>query len=415
MYSKQKTKKEPKNISFVLFLYWVVVILWQTFRPVGNRSILDTAVKFGVFLAVVLYAYSNRSRKYYSVFIGAFLLFIATQVTTFYVDHYTTSIATLITFAFMVIQIFVFFGWQNKAEMHTNHLEWFCQRLIQFVLIMCLYNMIFSWNRFSVVFSLSSGNYGYECSSFLYSNHEFALYTAGAIISLTWLVISKKIKPIKSIVLYLIFALNILSTYSRAALLGCIGAILVLMFFYSKKIFAWVFLVAITLLTVIMSNSYLYSLVFEKILKGSFTEGEIDAGRSAMYQMEWGIFNNGTLIEKLFGQGYGGASLLPGHNAYLMILLTGGIVMFAWFMFVICFGIYHAIKVASVNKGQGSLLLGFQILSLMYMIAQTPILFYSTMDSFFITSVAVLMPYYVSNGYFSTHKKRGILHENITA
>lgn len=404
MYIKENQKKEAKNISYVLFMYWLVVILWQTFRPVANRSLVDTAVKMGVFLAVVLYAYSNRSEKFSSVFTGTFLFFIATQFCTFYVDRGNITTGNLITVVFMLMQIFVFFGWCRNARIEIFNLEWFCIQLNRIVLIMCLYNMIFNWNRFSIVFSLNSGAYGYECRSFLYSNHEFALYTAAAIISLTWLLISEKIKFGKASVLYIIFILNILSTYSRTALLGCGGAILVLLLFYSKKIFAWIAGIGALLYSIVLSNDYLYTLVFVKILKGSFIGGEIDDGRDSMYEMEWDAFVNADILQKIFGHGYGGASQFPGHDAYLVILLTGGIIMFLWFAFVIFLGIYSSLKIMKNNKSVGSLMLGFQILSLLYMVAQTPILFYSTMDSFFITSIAVLIPYYVANGYLDPPK-----------
>ena len=413
----EKSTKKNKNIATTMFWYWIGILIWQTVRPVANRSLLDTGVKIGFFLLVVIYAYSNRSKKFSFNFVSLFLLFITSQFVTMAFDVKSMGLGHIITVAFMMMQIFIFFGWSHRAEIKIDHLTWFCRQMLVVGAIMSIYNIIFNWTKFSRVLSLSGGAYGSECKSFLYSNHEFALYLAATIIALTWLQIKKEIKPTWAVLLYLLYGINMMSTYSRTAMLGCIGAVLILLFFYNKKAFFIVTIIGAIAILIINSNSYLYSLVFEKIFKGSFTEDQVlDEGRSSMYEEEFNAFMDAGFFQKIFGHGYGGGRRFPGHDAYLKILLIGGIVMFGWFAFVILTGIHFSLVCLKYDKSVGSLMLGFQTLSLLYMVAQTPILFYSTMDSFFVTMISILFPMYIANSYRNSEIiPKGNDDENFTA
>ena len=395
--------KKPKNIILVMFIYWVSVIIWQTVRPVGNRSLIDTAVKIALFVPVLLYGFHNSKGLNGKAPIGCLLIFLVTQALTLLFDSGNITSSHLITVVFMIMQIVIFIVFLNGETCKAKMIEKFCYSLIIVALVMCVYNVIFNFKSFSHTFSGASGSYGHECASFLYSNHEFGLYLSVAILCALWSLFKKKLKAWQFILLILLFSVNLLSTYSRTAILGLVVAVFILTFFYSKKAFLWLLIITGIFLIIVNSSGFLHDLIFNKVLKGTFNNDSIlDEERASMYRNELEAFRNGTIIQKLFGQGYAGGTQYGGHDAYLIILLTGGISMLALFILAVGFGIYNSILVIRKDNLLGALLFGFIVFSLLYMVAQTPILFYSTMDSFFITMITVLIPLYVSNGIRKT-------------
>jgi hypothetical protein len=396
-------RAKNKNILMTLFRYWIIIILWQYFRPVENRSLIDSLVKVGVFLLVISYAVRSELGLADKNTITCVAVFVLTQIMTVFWDSGRLSSGNLITIVFMFAQIVIFFVLLDRDTINEDELQKFCTCLLIIALIMSVYNVIFHSSRFFATFSPGSA-YGHECKSFLYSNHEFGIYLSAAILSALWLTIKGRLNKLLFVVFAVFMGVNLLSTYSRTAILGCIAALLVFMFFCRKTLFAAVSALFVVLLSYIMSNAKLYDIVFDKIMKGSFEEGKpMDQNRASMYAEEFQEFLNGSFLQKLFGYGYAGADAYPGHDAYLNILLTGGIFMFAFFIAVMLLGVYYSFKTMRANKSVGSLMLGYQVFCFLYMIAQTPILFYSSMDSFFITMLAILIPKYVYNGFYKFH------------
>lgn len=386
------------NIIMTMFLYWIIIIVWQYVRPVANRSIIDTFVKMGMFCYVFQYAMKNGHGFITNKKIGGGItLFFLTQVITVLFDSGTFSIGNIITVVFMFFQIIIFLVMLNFDTITEEDLLDFCKLILIVSLIMSVYNVVFHANRFFATFSDGSA-YGRECKSFLYSNHEFGIYLSTAIISSCWLTIKGKLNKILFVICAIFMVVNLLSTYSRTAILGCIVALFILVFFYCKKLFIYVSVLFGGLMIYIRNKPALNNIVFNKIMKGSFENGQVmDENRSSMYAEEFQGFLNGTFFQKLFGYGYAGSSKFPGHDAYIGILITGGIFMFFFFIIIILMGLNYSFKVMKLEKSVGSLLIGYQVFCLLYMIAQTPILFYSTMDSFFITMLSILIPKYVYN------------------
>ena len=155
--------------------------------------------------------------------------------------------------------------------------------------------------------------------------------------------------------------------------------------------------IAVAIIAVFL-NSTLRTFVFQKILKNSYADSGslLDQGRAQMYRQELSYYMEGSILDKIFGHGYG-ANKAGGHDAYLVILNTGGLAMFLFFMLTILWSVNNSVICYRIDRSIGALCFSLQTLSLLYMIAQTPILFYSTMDSFFITLLSVLVPLYVSN------------------
>ena len=378
-----------------MFGYWIMVILWQTFRPVANRSLVDTFVKVALFGIVLLYSIKHRNTKHSNNITVIFAVYLITQVITIFCDSITNGV--VITTIFMMIQIVVFLIWLHNEEISKATLEWFAKGVIIVAIVMGAYSIIYKTGRFIRAYT-SIGAYGSECRSFLYSNHEYALYLATAIMFTVWLQFSKRIEWKSFVLLISFLAINLISAFSRTAIMGCIIAVSLLAFAAGKEYFSRLVVTGCSVFFISMASGKIRNFILNKILKGSIEKAGsiVDEGRSAMYQSEWWYFKEGSLLEKLFGHGYAG-NQAGGHDAYLVILNTGGVIMFIFFMTLVIFCLKKSWICMQNDKMIGSLCLGLQMLVLLYMVAQTPIIFYSTMDSFFITVLFVMIPFYTSN------------------
>ena len=381
-----------------MFYYWSVIILWQWLRPVANRSLADVLVKVGMFLILLIYAQKHENKHRANNWLLWLSLFLGTQVVTIIFDTGGRTLGSIISNVFIFVQIIVFLVLISDDIIYECEIEKFCQFLIVVVLFMALYNMVFSSANFLQAFSSGGGSYGSECKSILYSNHEFGIYLATGIIVAFWMALRGKIKYWQMLAINAVLGANLISTYSRTAILGCVTAVFVLLFFYKKSVFFVTLAIFAAVVAIIYINPTTRAIIFDKILKGTFENGQImDDNRSTMYQGEWEVFKSAGVFKQFFGFGYAGREQFEGHNGYLQILLTGGVFMFVFFIGIIVLGMKYAIKTVQINRSLGSLMLGFLVFALLYMVAQTAILFYSTMDSFFITMTAILIPKYVYN------------------
>ena len=386
------------NIIMKMFYYWGILILWQWVRPVANRSLADVLVKVGMFLIFILYAQKHKKVRKEDNWLLWLSLFLGTQIITILFDSGERDMGSIISTVFIFVQIIVFLVLISDDTIYESELERFCKIIIVVVLFMAIYNMIFSTSRFLQAFSSSGGRYGSECKSFLYSNHEFGIYLATGIIIAFWMALRGKLKYWQMFVINAILGANLFATYSRTAILGTVAAVFVLLFFYKKNVFLITLVTFAIVVAIIYANPTTRNIVFDKVLKGTFENGQImDENRSEMYDDEWYGFTSADLFKQFFGYGYAGKWEFGGHNGYLQILLTGGIFMFAFFIGIILISIRYSFKTIRINRSLGSLMLGFQVFALLYMVAQTAILFYSTMDSFFITMTAILIPKYIYN------------------
>ena len=383
------------GIAKIMLAYWIMVILWQTFRPVANRSIVDSLVKVSLFGVVLLHAIYNRDTRNSEPVVGAFMVFLLTQFITVISD--SLSVGALITVGFMSALIITFLIMQRNEEISGDSLEWLAKLIILTGVIMGLYSILFKTARFVRSFT-KVGIYGSECKSFLYSNHEYALYLATAIILAVWLQYRKRGNGYLFALLVGFLTVNLISTFSRTAIIGCAAGVIILSFFMGSRTRGYIALAIAAAVCVLALSSDLRAFFLQKVLKNAIADSGsvLDKGRASMYNDEWLYFLNGNFIEKLFGHGYNG-NTTGGHDAYLMILNTGGIAMFLFFVSVIVWSLAKALICFRIQRETGSLCFALQTLVLLYMVAQTPILFYSSMDSFFITMLFVLIPLYTSN------------------
>ena len=130
--------KRNNNIAWLMFLYWIIVIVWQTVRPVANRSIVDTLVKMGMFGFVGYYGYNRRNVCNTGSIQSLLFIFIFSQIITILLD--TITLASSITVVFMIAEIVIFLVWMRNEEISYADIEYFGTWIIRVAVIMAVYN-----------------------------------------------------------------------------------------------------------------------------------------------------------------------------------------------------------------------------------------------------------------------------------
>lgn len=398
MLSKEQTK--GKNIGLLIFSYWSILIIWQTISMSSNRGTLDILVKFTLFSMLFFYAIFNTGNlKISSTKVLLLIAYAFFQVITFGLTENVFSITSLVTPIFSIGFVFIFFIILDKQELPTVELLKFLNYFIFSVTIMSLYNSVVLWPIFSNVFKISNA-YGNEMSSFLISNHEFALYLILGTISCLIHINKKTNRNNIYIFCIFFFLINLITTFSRTSFLAlflCITTIVILL--KNKYLFKYVLLL-ISLMLLIKNNpninNYIINIVFKK---------NNLAGRDVLIGYGISLFKDQSLLNKLLGIGFKNTSLnamiatgnLSFHNGYLTLLLNGGIIMFLFFLIIIIYSFSEALKCMKYDLFFGSVYCSLLILALSIMITNTTIPFFSSITSFTLTVFCFVIPKYHFN------------------
>ena len=133
-----------------------------------------------------------------------------------------------------------------------------------------------------------------------------------------------------------------------------------------------------------------------------------DAGREALIDAGMTMFWRGTLLNKLFGYDrqtavqYLADTFQHGsfHNSYVQTLICNGLVglsfLIGCLIYEVC-NIYQTVKAAQQWKWLVKIFYGFLGALLVTMMFQTNNLFASSIDSYFLTFFAFVLPIYVNN------------------
>ena len=71
------------KVHIVLFVYWFVLLVWQNVRSAGNRGAVDTLIKAGLIMLMVVYFCFNTQRLKLYPLICTLLLGLCALVTLF--------------------------------------------------------------------------------------------------------------------------------------------------------------------------------------------------------------------------------------------------------------------------------------------------------------------------------------------
>ncbi len=391
------------KIHIVMLLYWILLISWQIFRPVTNRSFLDVIVKCCLMAIPLLYALSvtKGSIKYRISSLILLLFFLVNQMITVLVNEGSLSLSVIVTILFTSVSYFIYMIMLDHEQLTLKQLLNLYDSFIACSFILAVYNVTFGWSRFSQILKIT-GAYSHETRSILKSNHEFALYLIFGIIMCIFCI--KKKENRKSVIKYyfciLFLAINLISTFSRTSILSLFVCLLILVFFYNRKAFPKYILVIGFVILFIVVCPPIRTYVFEVIMKSN-----TDARRLSLLTYGANLISNLDPLHLFYGIGYTDFSMelyhalqnTSLHNSYLTVLVNGGIMMFIFYTVIIVSSINTAWDCRKFDKFSGSLFLGLIVLSLLFMTTATSIIFTSQLDSYTLTMFTIIIPKYYKN------------------
>lgn len=391
------------KVHIVLFIYWFALLVWQNVRSVGNRGGADTLIKAGLIMFLVVYfCFNTRRLKLYTL-IASFALALGAMCTLFFSSGISFSL--LLYYLYPVFLFFIIYAVGWNAEINKKQLISLMHWVIMVVAYIVIYAIVFCRDQFTSAFSISSA-YGNELSSFLISSHEYGMYLSYGIMAIFLCFEFSEHIPRWKKVLYIIgivaFAVNLVLTFSRTSIVSFIAMFAVYAFFCAKRgtksvLIIIIFSVILAIILVPQLNNFIIAIVFK---------GGNDAGRNELSQLGFTVFKEATLFQKFFGnanviekiQDLSDHSNL--HNGYMQMLVSNGIKGIIFLFFIICTTFYGNYSIRTCSKKEKNLCRifnGFLLAAVLTMMTNTSTLFYSSIDSYFLTLFAIIIPKYVRN------------------
>lgn len=402
---KTNLREEPfrKSIGYVFVCYWAVLVLWQNFGGVQTRSSIDVLLKIALLLYLV-WAYLKRSHRLYKNIIWVFLVMISLMISFLAEEHVTLSL--LVSYLYPILFLSMVYGIGDRFIINRKQFIGFCNGVIVITLYASLYALIFDWTQFQRAIFISNA-YGNELSSFFVSSHEYGLYLSAAIISCLFCLKldydALKWKKVFYFVAITIFLPNLILTFSRTSIFSMVLFLLTFIAFGRDKHKWWIIIFGIVTTIIVLGSPSISQFVFEIILKGNTT-----GGRRGLFNEAVNYFQNGSMMEKFFGYGIDKArshftyELGHGsvHNAYLQVLLYYGVAGLATLLIFLFSQLTACIRVLRMDRFMGTTFLGMLIMASAIMFTNTPILFTSSIDSYFLTMFLIIVPKYVRNSLY---------------
>lgn len=403
-----KIKLGAHNISVALFVYWLVLVIWQNISTVSARSDADIIIKIAL-LVYLLVSFAVKSKLRISNF-AAISVFFLTQIISFLGEN-SPSLSVYISYTYTLLIVALVLGMGRSFTITKIDLIKIYNAIVVVALYAAAYALLFCTNQFKSAFSISSA-YGNELSSFFSSSHEYAMYMAAAIICcVIGIEINRgqqKRKNVFYIIALCVLIPNLILTFSRTVLLGtaCFFFVYVIGA-KNSKFKKWIIVGCIAAVLAYFINPQINRFVENIVFKGN-----VSGGRNLLYDTATKLFNEGSLKQKTFGYGIGySRTYLEAitshgsvHNAYLQVLLYFGAVGLLWLIGFLIVRIFNLLSICNQDHYWGSVFLGLIIWAAVMMYTNTFIIFTSSVDCYFLTMFAVIIPLFsvnaIKNGTF---------------
>lgn len=400
------------SISFSLYVYWLVLVVWQNSRMASTRGSADVLLKMGL-LVYLMYSYISKGTRLHSRNFGATIFMAGGMLIT--LINETFSLSTLIAYVFPILFLILAYGLGNQMVISKHELLCFLKCIIVTVLYAAGYAVIFCWDQFASALTVTNA-YGNELKAFFYSSHEFAMYLLYAIVSCVMCIELQKDSMKQSTKYWYVLAIVLLAvcmvlTYSRTAMAAAGCFVIVYLFLappssMKRFIITAIFCGAIA----IICSSGVQEYIFKIILK----ENNL-AGRDTLADFAAELFMNGSITQQVFGYGSTNVNALirynigngSFHNAYLQILLNYGVWGIVWMVGFILQQISARWRMLRKNRFVGAVSIALVVSSMMLMMTNTTILFTSPIDSYFMTMFSFVVPKYVCNAIESDETGNG--------
>lgn len=396
-----------KSVCVTFGIYWIVLVLWQNIGSALLRGTADTLLKVILlsFLTIRFFSQGSFVRK------NSFLLiclFGSSQLVSFLLnDSSSFNLGIIISYVFPFLFILLTYGIGGDRIIHEEELE-ALNRVVRFVCIYAIfYTIIFEPNQFMAAFTSKTG-YGSELHSFFTSMYEFALYLFYSIVTCVMKIHKLQYEPtVKRIpyylMIFLFFGVQIL-TFSRTAILGTIIFLLIytILFLKSKESKVFLFF-AFAILAVVVLYAPLRTYLYETVFKSG-----ISNSRQKLMPLALSYFKEGNWIQKLFGHGISSTRTYfftqldysSVHNGYLQVLIYYGIVGEIFLILFLGSQCVAAFRMIKIDKYVGVLSFAMLSFAILTMFPSTLIVFNSSIDCFFLTTMLIILPKYMRNAVY---------------
>ena len=397
-------KLQNRGICFSIFYYWFILMLWQHIAGASNRGIVDTIVK----LALLFYLIRSFL-KIPALFNGSkmliLIIFAITQVFTFILtDLSAFTPSVIIAYAFPSVYIFLSMVYGNKFTVEEEDIDTINKYIRIVAVFSVFYTIIFEPSEYINALTASHA-YGNELNSFFISMYEYALYLFYSITTclkeINKCEMNHSGKKTKYYLMIIIFFITLVMTFCRTAIIGCLVYFLVYALLYPhSKLSNRIKLFLIIGVALVLFVTPLRRYVLDVGWKGGQSHSR---ERLTAYAIEY--YKNSDVVQKLFGHGitrtrslftveqiYGSV-----HNGYLQALLYYGVIGLTFLISFLIAQMVKIIKFIKVDRNMGAMGIAYLLFCIITMIPSTLIVFYSSIDCFFLTTMLIILPMYERN------------------
>lgn len=394
----RKHSEFRKNVSFMLVMYWAILVVWQNIGGSQARSSIDVIIKIGLLVYFMIF-FIKTSRKVYKKIILVMCFAIVLFIT--FLNEINISLNTIIFYIYPILFTTMIYGIGDRYTVNKEQLLKYYNCIIVITLYAAIYAVIFCREQFTGISTVNNA-YGNELSSFFVSSHEYGMYLVSA--SIACLVCLKYVNNKKSSMFYIvslsIFLPNLVLTFSRTSIFAMVIFLIIYSMFDKGNLKKYILVFTAIVILIIIINPDIRVFIYEIVLKGNSL-----GSREELFEGAVEYYKNGTIMEKLFGFGinrprqyfsdsFGHGSI---HNAYLQVLLYFGASGLIALLLFLSSQIASCLKLIRKDRFMGSIMLAILFMAIGIMFTNTSTMFMSSIDSYFLTVFSVVIPKYVKN------------------
>lgn len=394
-------------LVYLLIIYWIIQVILEGVGIIGRSSsaIITKVFLLLLFLFLLLvYSIKNRMLIHKKTFF-VWMWFVCIQaiiIINSLINYPYFNVKDLITPLYSIVFSFFFFIILYGQEFSNNQLKLFLNIFIKTMTLICIINIITSFSHF---ISVISGNIGYgsEMSGIFESNHVFGYYIYLSLSSVIYFY--KKYGEIKYISI-LVLTLNLFVSLSRTSFISLIVFLVVFFLLISKnplkiiKVVLSMILAFMLCISIKPLNNLISAFLIKNIdLSAGLTN--ILSGRNIIHSYAMNLLSKNFILgygysypEKIMEQTIEHGSF---HSTYYDVLLSGGILLFSFFVILILLSILNGKRILINDRITGSFFIAL-ILSLLAYGSQETLVPFSSMTPAYLESVMiVILPMFIKN------------------
>ena len=413
-----KLSKKINNWLFIMFILSILPTF--IFGLLNNYSQMQTIIWIWDILSIFLYSVLSiaifgikRIDKYTLKYFVIFVIIVGFQYLTYIYSLQNNLIEILymvlpITYLFHFLNTFVFVNSMAKSKIDIKK---FLNLFLVFVVISCAYNI---FKNYGYIFNVNTITSKYiNISSFFQQRNAFGQLCFFGIVANTYLLNSKetKKKKIYYILSFILIFANLIFSFSRTSIFAAIIFIVTNWMLNNNifnkknvpKIIGALVIVLILFIIITKNDNILNFLDYYVFRKQDGLTGRSNIWGIALSKLrDWHI---------LIGYGLGSSpgllktvDLYNSHNTYIELLLTGGIMLFLFYL-----AIYLRVLKTSIsinNKVIRNHYISFFLSFIVYMFFEKVLLFGTGYAPIMFTIFIVILPVF-DKYYYEKNTKEG--------